>query len=246
MTRIAQTFDNPPRLPVERFGRSRPDIENHNANRGRVDQGFQVGLGPLFLPVQAGVGDHKSRLGGEHDQGILVFPGERPAGFLSAQEEVAGPLAPMEDRRGKKGEDRACRQGKLRLRQAPRPEVAEQVGEPEGGGKVSEILVEPHPLGHAKDPPFFFGRNPRREKFPGTTRIVEEGHHPVASSRQRPGRVQDPLHHRVEIQAVVDAQAGLAQLGQAPTQSLYLRIASGGSFRCHLILTNHFPCSVSC
>ena len=43
---------------------------------------------------------------------------------------------------------------------------------------------------------------------------------PVAGSRQRPGRVQHPLQHRGVVEALVDAQAGLAQPGQALPQDL--------------------------
>ena len=45
--------------------------------RGRADetiiyQGLQVGPGPLFVPVPAGIGDDHRRLRCEHDQGLLL------------------------------------------------------------------------------------------------------------------------------------------------------------------------------
>ena len=50
--------------------------------------------------------------------------------------------------------------------------------------------------------------------------IVQQGHNAVAGAGQGAGRVQRPLEHLVEVQALVDAEAGLAQAEQAFLQSL--------------------------
>ena len=114
-----------------------------------------------------------------------------------------------------KGERWTHRLGPPYLGQALRLEMAEQIREPEGGGEAAEILRRAASLGQVQKLPVLFGRHPGEEEVPGTTRVVQEGHHSVAGSRQRPGRGQDPLHHRGVVEALVDAQAGLAQPGQA-------------------------------
>ena len=52
-------------------------------HRRGVDQGLEVGPGPLLLPVAAGVGDGQGRLGGEEDQASLIVGGELGAPSLS-------------------------------------------------------------------------------------------------------------------------------------------------------------------
>ena len=58
--------------------------------------------------------------------------------------------------------------------------------------------------------------------------IVVEGHHAVASVGERPGGVQDSLQYGVELQALVDAKAGLAQPGQTLPQRLILSLQPVG------------------
>ena len=51
---------------------------------------------------------------------------------------------------------------------------------------------------------------------------VQSGAQGIAGVRKGPGAVQDSLEHRVQVQALVDVQAGLAQAGEAVPQRLIL------------------------
>ena len=107
----------------------------------------QVSPGPLLVPVPAGVGDDQRRLGREHDQNLFVFARELPPRFLLRHVEVADALAPVEDRRRQKGHDRPHGQGRAELGKAKRPDVAEQVREPQRLRDAAEVFEEPHPVG---------------------------------------------------------------------------------------------------
>ena len=54
---------DPLRLPVDRDRMAGPGIEDHDAHRGDVDQGLQVGPRPLLGLVPAGVGNRRTGLG---------------------------------------------------------------------------------------------------------------------------------------------------------------------------------------
>ena len=53
-------------------------------------------------------------------------------------------------------------------------------------------------------------------------RTVQEGDDAVACPGKRPGAVQDSLEHRLEIEALVDAQAGLGKPGKPLPQRFIL------------------------
>ena len=89
----------------------------------------------------------------------------------------------------------------------------------------AEVFEEPHPVRQVPQLPGLLSGHPGGEEVLYPSRIVEEGDHPVAGSRQRPGGVQDPLQHRVQVEALVDAEAGLAQPGQPVPQRRYLPVA---------------------
>ena len=55
--------------------------------------------------------------------------------------------------------------------------------------------------------------------------IVKGGDYAVAGVGQRPGAVEDLLQYRVGVEALVDAEAGLAQLGEAVAQHFNLLVA---------------------
>ena len=94
----AETFDDPPRLPVERHGPAGPGVDHHPDRRG-FDQGLQVGPGPLLVPVRTGVGDGGGRLRGEQLQDLFVLAAELASPFLVAEEEAAHVHLPMPHRR---------------------------------------------------------------------------------------------------------------------------------------------------
>ena len=101
--RHAQPFDDPLRLPVERQWPARLGVEDRDAHGRSLDQGLQVGPGPLLVPVRAGVGDGRSRLGREQHQHLLVLARELPSAFLRGEKEVADLNPPMPHRRALQG-----------------------------------------------------------------------------------------------------------------------------------------------
>ena len=172
--------------------------------------------------MPAGVGDDQRRLGSEHDQRLLVFGGELPAPLLLRDVEVSGKLVPVNDRRGHEGHDGSHRQRRAELGKAQRPDVAEQVPEPQRFPGAAQVLEQPHPAGQLPEQPGLLFGHPRGEEVRYPSRIVQEGDHPVAGFGERPGGVQNALQHRVEVEAFVDAQAGRAQPGQPVPQLMYL------------------------
>ena len=71
-------LDNSPRLPIDQPRLAGPCIEDRHAYRRGVDQGLQVGPGPMLVTVGACVGDRRRRLRGERHQNLLVIAGEFP------------------------------------------------------------------------------------------------------------------------------------------------------------------------
>ena len=74
---------------LERHRTAAVGIEHHHPDRRGVDQGLQVGPGPLLGPVRAGVGDRRRRLRGEQHQDLLVLARELLPARLLAEKEVA-------------------------------------------------------------------------------------------------------------------------------------------------------------
>ena len=83
---------------------------------------------------------------------------------------------------------------------------------------VAEVLEEHHPFGQVREPPVLFRGQPGGYKVLYLPRILQEGDDAVARPGQGAGAVQDPMEHRVEVEALVDAQAGLAEAGQPVPQ----------------------------
>ena len=216
--RLAQAADDPPGLPVDGADAAGAGVEDQHAHGRGVHQGLQVGPSPLLLPVAAGVGDDQGRLGGEHHQGLLVLGGELD--LLLAHVDVSDALSPVTERRGQEGQGRAHRHRRLEFRQAQLPDVAVEVPQPQRFADAAELLEEEHPVGKFGELPGLLGSQPGIEEFLYPPPIVQEGDDPVAGAGQRPGAVQDPLEHRLEVQALVDAQAGLAEAGQPLPQGV--------------------------
>ena len=59
---------------------------------------------------------------------------------------------------------------------------------------------------------------PETDEIHDPPAVPVQQHHPVAGARQRPGAVHHTPQHRVEIEAVVDPQAGLDQPRQPVPQ----------------------------
>ena len=79
---------------------------------------------------------------------------------------------------------------------------------------VAEVLEEHHPFGQVREPPVLFRGQPGGYKVLYLPRLIQQGDDAVAGAGQGAGAVQHPLEHRVEVEALVDAQAGLAEAGQ--------------------------------
>ena len=156
----------------------------------------------------------------KHDQGLLVFGGELQ--LLLADVEGPDALPQVSDGRGKKGERRAHRHRRVELGQAQLPDVAVEVPQPQRFTDAAQVLEEQHPVGKFGEPPALLGSQTGIEEVLYPPRLAEEGDDAVARPGQRAGGVQHPLEHRVEVQALVDAQAGLAEPGQPVPQLRYL------------------------
>ena len=103
LVRLVQAADDSCGLAVERHQRPGPCVEHHDPDGSGLDQRFEVGPGPSFVAVAAGVGDDQRRLGGEHDQGVLVIGRELLAVFPHCEIDVAGGVSAVADRRSKEG-----------------------------------------------------------------------------------------------------------------------------------------------
>ena len=113
------------------------------------------------------------------------------------------------------GEKRAHRHGRAKLREPSRPGVAGKVRHSQRSGDDGEMLEERRSFGYLPQQLVLAGSRAGDQEFLYASRFIEGGDESVASVRQRPGAVQDALQHRVEVDALVDAQAGLAQPGEA-------------------------------
>ena len=139
--RTAQPLDDPPRLAVERHRPAAPGIEHHHPDRRGVDQGLQVGPGPLLGAVRARVGDRRRRLRGEQHQDLLVLVRELLPARLLAEKEVADMHPPVAHRHGLQG----LRQRQL-LGIAERAEVGRHVRQPQRPRKAPEVSEERVPV----------------------------------------------------------------------------------------------------
>ncbi|MCY4634340.1 MAG: hypothetical protein OXG04_07530, partial [Acidobacteria bacterium] len=129
---LAQALDDAPRLAVERDQAPRRRIEHRHADRGGVDQGFEVGARAALVAEGAGVGDGNRGLRGEQHEQFLVARREAGAAGLLGQREAADVLAELAHRRALAG---AVRQQAVAI-EAERAEVRGQVREADGTGQV--------------------------------------------------------------------------------------------------------------
>ena len=194
-----------------------PGIEDHDTDRRGVDQGLQVGPGPLLGPVRAGVGDRRRRLRREQHQDLFVLTGELPSAFLFGEKEVADRHAPMPHRRSLEGLRPHQVRGKAEL-----PDVAGQVAESQRSGKVPEVFEEPRPVGPVGQLLVLGGSEAGADEVLGLPRVVDGRDHAVAGAGQRAGAVDDLLQDGVDVEARADAQDRRAQPGDALPQRLVL------------------------
>ena len=78
------------------------------------------------------------------------------------------------------------------------------------------------PFGQLHESLALFRGQPGGDEVLYPPRLIQQGDDAVARPGQRAGGVQHPLEHRVKVEALIDAQAGLAELGEAVAQLRYL------------------------
>ena len=215
--RTAQFPDDPPRLAVERHRAAGPGIEHHHPDRGGVDQGLQVGPGPLLVAVGARVGDRRRRLRGEQRQHLLVLVGERLPARLLAEEEVADMDAAAAHRHRQQG----LRQREL-FGVADRADVAGQVRQSQCPRQVPEVLEERVSVRPRLHLPALFVRQAGGDELLDLAGIVDRRDHPVTRAGQRPTAFDDLAQHGVEVEARADAQDRRVEARVALAQRLDL------------------------
>ena len=222
LVRTAQSVHDAQGLPVEGGRGSRPHVEDHHAHGGGVDQGLQAGSGPPLIAVAPGVGDGHGRLGGEHHQRLLVLDTELTTRLPVSQVDDAHALSLVADRRHQQGVKRHRRQ---QLGQVQRSQVACYVRHPQGLRDSAEILEEPPSLGQVPKSPVLRHRQAGDDEVGRLPGSAGDGERPVAGASQGACCVHRFLEHGVEVQALVDAEAGRAQTGQPLPQGR--RLAGG-------------------
>ena len=149
-------------------------------------------------------------------QQLLVFEGELH--ILLAHVEGPDALPQVANGRSKKGQNGADRHRRAELGKAQRPDVAVEVSQSQRLGNPAEVLEEHHPFGQVREPPVLFRGQPGGYKVLYLPRLIQEADDALARPGQGAGAVQHPLEHRIEVEALVDAQAGLAEAGQPVPQ----------------------------
>ena len=192
-------------------------VEDHHAHRRGLDQGLEAGPGPALVAVGLGVGDGGRGLGGEQDQDLVVRGGELRAALLVAEEEVADVDAAVPHRRAVQGAAGHPVGG-----EAERADVGVQVGQPERGVQVAEVLEQPRPVGPVGQAGLLFGGEAGGEEVGDPAGVVDRGDHAVARAGQGAGAADDLLQDGVEVEAGADAQDGGDQRGEALAEGLDL------------------------
>ena len=105
----------------------------------------------------------------------------------------------------------AHRHRRAHLGQAQRPQVPQQVGDPQGAGELGQVAEVLRPARAGPQPLGLLRGHARGEEALGRAGGVVEGDDAVAGGSEGAGRVQDALEHGRRVQVLGDAQAGLAQ-----------------------------------
>ena len=209
----AQPPDDPPRLAVERHRTAGRSIEHHHPDRRGVDQGLQVGPGPLLVAVRAGVGDRRRRLRGEQHQDLPILLRELLPTLLLAEKEVADMHPPVLHRHGLQG----LRQRQL-LGIAERADVGGHVRQPQRARKGLEVFEELVPVRPLRHVPALVRRQAGGDELLDRAGVVDGRDHAVAGAGQRAGAVDDLAQDGVEVEARADAQDRRAEHGDAFAQ----------------------------
>ena len=111
--------------------------------------------------------------------------------FLLRQVNAAHPLSLVPHRERQEGHPLAHLYRRLHLGQPQRPDVAQQVGHPQGGGNPAQVLEVLLPARNPPHPLSLLGGHARGEELTGDPVLVVQGDDAVSGGRQRPGAV----HH---------------------------------------------------
>ena len=168
--------------------------------------------------MPAGVGDRRPGLGREQRQDLLVLPGERLPALLVGQIEVAHLHAPVSDRRPQE----APRQRRV-SRKTQRAEVGRQVPEPERLRNRAQVLPQARPVGQVQEPLVFLGTHAGGDEILQVSQRVHGRDPAAAGAGQRAGALHHLAQDSIDVQALGDAQTGLAQPGEPVSQRLVLR-----------------------
>ena len=200
--------DDAHRFAIGPHGGASRRVEHQHPDRGGVDQGLKVRPGSPLVPVAARVRDDQSRLRGERRQGHIVLVAEFGARRTLSQVDRPHRLAFAADRRR---QTRTDLDGGAELPQPLRPEIGGHIRDPQRFFEPTEVLEEPQTPGKLGEQPVLLGSHARGDESLKPTRPVDDADTAEACAGQFTSAVDDDLQHAVELQALVDAQAGLAQ-----------------------------------
>ena len=99
-----------------------------------------------------------------------------------------------------------------------------EVGHPQGFGEAAQVGEQLQPSGKLLEPPVGLLRQARRDEGFQLTLIVEDGEAAPAGPGQQARPVHHPLQDGVQVQVLGDAQAGLAQAGEALSQGFDFQV----------------------
>ena len=215
--KCAQALHHAPRLAVERHRAAGSGVEHPDADRGDLDQGFEIGARAALVAVGAGVDDRRRRLRGEQHEHLLVLVGERRPRLLLAEEEGTDLRAAVAHGRALEGLDAHPVGGT-----AERADIGGHVGYPQRRGQIAQHLEDPHVVRPLLHHPLLLGREAGEDDDVGLTRIVDGGDDGVAGVGQRAGGFADLANHGGDVEARADAQDGGGERGDPLAQGLVL------------------------
>ena len=225
LPRLLQRADDPLRLAVDGDKVAAACIEHGHADRGRVDERLQVAAGVLLLAVAAGIGDHAGGLGGEGDERLFVFAAELGIGLRLREADGAQTLAAVPD--GGRHEGARARE-RAEIGQADGVGVAGQTGGAHGHRQAAEVLHERRSISHRPYALRLLRGHAGSEERVHRSRVIEEGDDAVAGAAEQARAVQHLLQDGVELEALVDAEAGLAEAREALAKGLVLALQVAG------------------
>ena len=219
--RRAQAGDDALGLAVERYRPAGAGVEDHDADRGCLDQGLQAGPRPLLPPMRAGVGDGRRRLRREEHQHLFVLIGELLPAGLVGEEEVTDVHVPVPHRRPLQAPQQGPRREQVGG-EAERTDVVARLAEPQRTRQVAEVLEELRPVRPGGHLLVFFGRDAGGDEVAGLSALVDGRDAAVSGPGKGAGGLDDLVQDGVEVEAGADAEDGGAELGDAVSQRLVL------------------------